>query len=280
MNVRQYLDLLGLDDDADEASVRKAYATRLKAIDAAADPIAFARLREAYEAVRAHARGAATPTAPSSPTAFPAPAVDVGTADGTAMTEDAFADLKASLAATIDDDVPLVLDRVVGRLRTGPLSAMDGFEARLIEALRSGALPHGFEVFHSASELFGWQDIGARPLDPTHAAWLRRASAQAERWYRKPYKDRMRWMSRIDEARRHPETLPTHLGWMWPDIAAEAFPMADFTAVALPRELASRWASQFQARHARARRIRDACLNYGWMVIALIGIASALWHHR
>lgn len=56
--------VLGLDAGADAGAIRKAYATRLKAIDPDADPAGFARLREAREAALRLARRAAKPDEP------------------------------------------------------------------------------------------------------------------------------------------------------------------------------------------------------------------------
>lgn len=50
---KSFLIALGLDENADEKAVRKAYARNLKSVDTQADPIAFQNLRNAYESALA-----------------------------------------------------------------------------------------------------------------------------------------------------------------------------------------------------------------------------------
>jgi hypothetical protein len=51
-----YWEILGVEPGADEKTVRRAYAARLKAIDQMTEPEAFQALRHAYEVMLAHAR--------------------------------------------------------------------------------------------------------------------------------------------------------------------------------------------------------------------------------
>jgi hypothetical protein len=63
---------LGIAPTADMGEIRRAYARRLKAIDTAADPAGFQRLRQAYEAALGRAAGGQGATAPP-PEAAPQP---------------------------------------------------------------------------------------------------------------------------------------------------------------------------------------------------------------
>ena len=65
---------LGLPEHADLVAVRRAYATTLRRIDPAADPEAFARLRQAYEAARRICESAETVEAKATADVHAAPA--------------------------------------------------------------------------------------------------------------------------------------------------------------------------------------------------------------
>lgn len=111
-----FLELLSLPPHADERAVRRAYATRVKLIDPATDPAAFARLREAYEAARAWAadeeHGVEQEAAAAPPPALsePVPSVDAPSADST---------VPPYAAVNPQEQAVRLVDRMTARIASG-----------------------------------------------------------------------------------------------------------------------------------------------------------------
>ena len=117
--------VLGLDAGADAGAIRKAYASRLKAIDPDTDPAGFARLREARETALRLARRAGPLADPApafideAPPAaiwpYAAPDFDAGPASG-----DAALTVNVSLPGSAAIPAPAT---IIGQARSEPLAA-------------------------------------------------------------------------------------------------------------------------------------------------------------
>ncbi|PIM53513.1 hypothetical protein CS062_09295 [Roseateles chitinivorans] len=178
-----YFVALGLDETATEADVKAAYASRLKQLDRARDPLGFQDLRGHYEAAIAHLRegrgfleieflGDEPETAPASAPA-PAPAPAPASASSPSPQPDleidparvAEAAYEAFLAAFWRLDAR-ALAAAVGVLRDAlaspalaSLAAREAFERRVVGALLSRSLRRrsGLLLF-AAIEAFRWSE--------------------------------------------------------------------------------------------------------------------------
>jgi protein TonB len=183
--VTPFLDALGLNEQADERAVRRAYAQRLKLIDQAADPQAFQSLREDYEKAlrwvawqaRQRAESQDTPIVAEqrtlqAPTVEPAPPPPTPTAPENRPAEDSlpephragnevfgrfvaraeagdgFPDEAAARDALAD---ALTDDRLVN------LEARTFFEWRVASLLMNGWRPGHEFLFGPACESFHWE---------------------------------------------------------------------------------------------------------------------------
>lgn len=170
---------LGLRADADERTVRRAYAVQLKQIDQAAQPLQFQQLREAYEAALHWARQArdvqqaeAVPPPPSPPEAVvevaPEPAPPPAPAE---PRPDPVRDILVALDTRLQQEplrsVPEATALLEHTLEDPRLLDMDArflFEANIAHLLACGWRPGHEHLFEAALVLFDWRTDSARLL--------------------------------------------------------------------------------------------------------------------
>lgn len=216
-----FLEALGLSALADETAVRRAYATLLRAIDPAADPAAFARLREAYEEARAWCVRE-EPSRPV-PTDDDAPGVPVAMSPDTAAVAvppdearqltDAFVEAMQRCDAV--DVAPLLASTVAG-LRMQYIDAPGQFEEQLIDLLRARALPHRSALFDAATDLFHWDEIGHLTPLGERGAWVERVGMEKLAWLRLAESRQTSWLRLFHDADR--ELRDEHVR-QWPAVA-------------------------------------------------------------
>lgn len=191
-----FLQHLGLDDEADERAIRRAYAQRLKQIDQEADPEGFQALREAYETAMgwahymqqralaaAQEETAATPAEPTPDATQPAPQPSSGQAS----------DEDTSHARQTDPDAIArsVLDELLERLQHRPPEDLSGgrkllegilddprlldldaqflFEWGMASILAQGWRPGHEFLFGPAMACFNWREDRGRLMRLGHA---------------------------------------------------------------------------------------------------------------
>ena len=182
--VPPFLLALELGLDADERTIRRAYARRLKLVDAEADPAGFQALRETLEAAlrwaawrdRATAAEApaSTPQPESAPPADPpgtpapslvlesasplAPAIEPEPDPVSAAGEPAFADFHARLERGVEspEQAGALLDAALQDERLVNLEARTFFEWRVAGLLAGGWRPGHELLFWPAAVAFGW----------------------------------------------------------------------------------------------------------------------------
>jgi outer membrane biosynthesis protein TonB len=185
-----FLDALGLDQDARERDIRSAYARRLKGIDQEHDAEGFQRLRAVYEEALAWAAWkkreaeappeAGTTMAPASVTETapetPAAPDTVDPNDPHTLGQAAFArlasDLEALATQPAQDNGQPWKDALRRRLDDDDLINIDArivFEAIVAAVLAHGWRPGHESLFVAALDVFGWDEDPRRLLSFGHA---------------------------------------------------------------------------------------------------------------
>lgn len=185
-----FLYRLGLDEDADARSIRRAYARELKLIDTEQDSVGFQELREAYDTALQWLdwREQQAPQAPTSERAAAAPdygvprtPVTVGKAPtalsgAQSLSRAVFDELRAAMAQLLSEhrvqhtaEWQRILQRSLDDERLIDLGARLHFEAQVAQLLASGWRPGHETLFAAASEVFRWQQEGRRLQQLGHA---------------------------------------------------------------------------------------------------------------
>jgi hypothetical protein len=191
MQLADYLAYLDLSSEADERSVRRAYALKLKKIDQENDPNGFQRLREAYEFILNWVHRRADPGKPLHEAATDRPAETKEQARGVSATEslelqqpalqsssatkiqipawpphshealaqEVLSELTAALpefSGTTEDMKRLVLAFLEDSKLTN-LDARSKFEELIVNWLAQGWKPGNHILFEAAASIFQWE---------------------------------------------------------------------------------------------------------------------------
>lgn len=224
---------LGLGQDADPRTVRRAYARELKQIDQERDAAGFQYLREAYELALAWAGRAAERVMASTPLAQPLPP-DLERGDPQHLCDLAIAQYRAALPLLTQAHVAgdeAAWRREMQRILDGEamvnVCARTLFEEVMAHLLAAGWKPGHEALLPVAASLFDWSADRARLLRFGAAGWLVdraigelalfNAAGQAELGWRRGVLERLR-----KPAPPAPDQLMQDLPWL--DQMLERFP--------------------------------------------------------
>lgn len=272
--VPPFLARLGLDTDASARNIKRAYAERLKAIDPAADPAGFARLREAFEAARAWvaARDAAMtastdeytsseavidrfedasdiPAAPGDDTAgphadHPGPVPAVSAEHDARM---AFDTLREALETERDTPAVDLLGGALTFLGTRQIDARPMFEAMVADALAMQQVTRRAGLLPAAVDAFGWRDADGRGRGRQRDAWIEHAVASLTNWDAFPEKRRKVLRPLLKQAGFEAGVLSPATVRNWPRIAAIMPYAREYVRLYVADTTIAQWKATFDA---------------------------------
>ncbi|KJV37381.1 hypothetical protein [Luteibacter yeojuensis] len=270
-------ELLALGPDADERAVKRAYAVRLKQVDPGADPVGFARLREAYEHARAWVahQAAAAATGDTAATVEPAPvqppplplpasaAVRRTDADGPEtvamrLIERFARRVKYGEAAHIAAE----LQACAAALRREHIDAPFLFERYLIDALASAGIRRRPAVFVAAYAHFGWHEyMHLASLGPA-GGWIDSVEQQRQRFETLDPVDKAdirTWLSAHGEGSG---PIPDAAALAWPRIRDAIARFPRYLALYISEARAQAWQARFEAADSEQRRAASGAEPY------------------
>jgi len=225
-----HLEVLGLPAHADLAAVRRAYATALRRIDPATDPVGFAHLRKAYEAARAWCEQTTAPAGSPAPEREPS-ATESASPPQEEEARPPYIDPTVTLAWRFAADVGArraeavsqLLGEALVELRTQYIDAPGRFEEYLIDLLGLQRIGHRAAVFAAAEEQFHWREVGHLSSLGQRGQWIELVLAQREDWLALPEDRRRAWIEMFAQAEFG---LDSSLARRWPEMKRlnERFP--------------------------------------------------------
>src|ERR1700754_504312 len=270
-----FLDALGLGADADIGAIRRAYASRLKALDVDNDPAGFAQLREAFESARAFIDGRSSqPPGRSSRQA----AQTQGDASVSRFTR-----WSLHVAASPGLGMATLLDEVLDELAHAGIDERMRFEDELIDSIASRRFNRWDEVI-DVGERLGWDDRERLLRLDARGAWLAGLYAERTRWLALGDARLAYWHTAVNEAAAG---LTEEAAERWYDVRDlfNAFPQV----ASMYMDVASQnaWRVRYEQRvewrraHEPAPRLVDDSdltpamrafhfLRQPWMVIAIV----------
>lgn len=294
MSMPWFLALLQLPLHADERSVRRAYALRLKLIDPATDPAGFAQLREAYEAARAWVADedhivdvnveAPPPAAEPEPEparvddASPLPAVVAINPQEEAIRLIDW--LATRIAYGEASDIRQDLEACTAKLRLQYIDAPGIFEDVLIDRLARGLLRKRAYVFDFAAQHFHWQEIGHLAALGPKGMWIDAVESQRMAWAGLPPLIRANRLSLIERAEASKGALPSQIVRRWFEVRDDfrRFPAYLGLYLTVPRQ--QEWASCYDALPATERQALETPVKKRrlripapvWVVVVIVAL--------
>lgn len=284
MSLPWFLEVLELPPHADERAVRRAYAVRVKLIDPATDPAAFAQLRAAYEAARAWVadedHGVAVEAAPPLIPEVVLPVAEVVNPQEQAIhLVEHFA---ARVAQCLDEDVRRELERCTAQLRLQYIDAPGIFEEILIDRLARGLIARRVAVFAHASDLFHWQELGHLAALGPKGAWIEAVESQRMAWAGLPPLVRANRLALIERAEGAKGAVPSQIVRRWFEVRDDfkRYPAYLSLYLTLPRQQA--WASCYDALPASERQALEAPVKKRrvripaavWVVVVIVALGA------
>jgi hypothetical protein len=253
MSEFDFLDVLRVPEHADTRAIRRAYAALLKRIDPTADPIAFARLRDAYEQAMTWAATLTPPAAPptgdapdESAALGERPAVSAAPANELTHTlhlADAFA---AAAQRTSSAELPDLLARTVSSLRLGYIDAPGRFEERMIDLLAEARVGHRVALFAVLGDTFHWNELGHLAPLGARGTWIEKVMAEELAWKQIPARARQTIVELLDQAEAAP-SIPASLLRDWPRVATALTDFPAYLGLRLGAEKQAAWRDRFDA---------------------------------
>jgi hypothetical protein len=262
MSEFDFLDVLGVPGHADTRAIRRAYAALLKRIDPTTDPVAFARLRDAYEQALTWAATSTPLATPSAKDTQDEPAQAMRDEAPAAMEESACLDaspanelthtlrLADTFAATAQRtpsaELPELLARTISSLRLGYIDAPGRFEERLIDLLIDASIGHRVAIFAALGDAFHWSELGHLAPLGARGTWIETVVAQELAWKQVPARARQAIVELLDQAEAA-STIPASLIRDWPRVATALADFPAYLGLHLGADKQAVWRDRFNA---------------------------------